>query len=253
MLQDVLRSESGGGQPVMTVADVKEYTQALSRDAISRCSTDAMRSTEFVVHDALSTGFSSHRYIFSTCELEDCFFSEMVLSRAQTEPSEGLCDMVALRPAVFKTPRLQGTVACSLDCSFIIPQASPSYEVDPQCEVPRPFLGIQGRYHGHPPEDYDLKWTPGGVRSLPEISPAKSDGPFMLPFIVALCIASYEGYWDSTQRMSIHLVSAVDLYANLGVKDHPVWGLLIGGMRCGVLMAWRSSVNNVSSCVVCEV
>ncbi|KAK7692172.1 hypothetical protein QCA50_003793 [Cerrena zonata] len=34
------------------------------------------------------------------------------------------------------------------------------------------------------------------------------------------------------------------MYAHLGIKDYPVWGVVIGGARCGTFMGWRSSVND---------
>ncbi|KAK7677498.1 hypothetical protein QCA50_019504 [Cerrena zonata] len=262
MLQDILHSVDSSQPPTMTVEEFKEYTKALSRDMMSRCSTDAIMSLDPSMTGALSIMFGTYRHIYSICELEDHIFSEMILQRARTEPWEGLCDIIALRPAVFETPsgyRNSRTVSCSSDCSFVVPEASLPSKTNLSCDIPQVFVPLQNRYPGRWSKDYELKWrldeapTPmqeaselftSASASSSSIPLTNSDGPFMLPFIIALCMEKSEGYWDSTQRMSIHLGSAVDLYAHLGIKDHPVWGLLIGGARCGVLMAWRSSENN---------
>ncbi|KAK7692134.1 hypothetical protein QCA50_003753 [Cerrena zonata] len=35
------------------------------------------------------------------------------------------------------------------------------------------------------------------------------------------------------------------MYAHFDtIKYHPIWGVIIGGPRCGTFMAWRSSANN---------
>ncbi|KAK7677492.1 hypothetical protein QCA50_019498 [Cerrena zonata] len=248
MLQNSPHSEDGSQPLTMTVEEVKEYAKALSRDMMSRCSTDAITSLDPSMTGALRIAFGAYRHIYSICELEDHIFSEMILQRARTEPWEGLCDIIALRPAVFDAPsgyRNSRTVTCSPDCSFVIPEAPIRSETNLSCDIPQTFVPLQNRYPGRWPYNYDLKWrldeVPTPMQEASElftsasapsssIPPTNSDGPFMLPFIIALCMERHEDYWDSTQRMSIHLVSAVDLYAHLGIKDHPVWGLLIGGM-----------------------
>ncbi|KAK7692146.1 hypothetical protein QCA50_003765 [Cerrena zonata] len=238
-----------------TVADIKKHTEQLSRDALTRCITDAMSSYDATVQEAHIVVSQTHRRIGGICKLDDNIFSKMILQRAQIEPSEGICDIIASRPAVFEssysTPR---NILCPPNSAFIIPDI-PTFNktTGTPSEESQPFSVPQNRYHGHVPEHYSLKWLSKRAAPPPAdtktsdtvvVSSAESNGPLLLPFIITICQETEEDYWAVTQRLTAHLVSAVDMYAHFGIKDYPVWGVFIGGARCGIMMGWRSSVND---------
>lgn len=43
------------------------------------------------------------------------------------------------------------------------------------------------------------------------------------------------------------VASALDLYAHLGFRDHPIWGVNVvhDGLHCEIICGWRSSTSNV--------
>ena len=52
--------------------------------------------------------------------------------------------------------------------------------------------------------------------------------------------------WAAIDRLHIFLASAVDMYAHLGIRDHPIWGVHITlDMKCQVFLAFRSSDDDV--------
>lgn len=46
-------------------------------------------------------------------------------------------------------------------------------------------------------------------------------------------------------QLYTYMVSAIDMYASLGLKDHPVWGVFTNGAEGGILLGWRSSKTDV--------
>ena len=250
----------------MTMDQVKEYAHKLSAEMCSRSGAEVLESKDPTIHLAVAAGMEILGFTRSFSKLEDDMFSEIILHRAQREPSDGLCDIVASRSAAFRSSDSSSrAISCPSDFSFLASRSSKSCEVHtenlPLRTEPSRYLIMRDC------NDYDLEWAPGGILSLPDgmknrlpppfivtqgaiFTPTVEPGdPCMLPFMVTICEEDFETYWTASQRCALYLASAVDLYAHLGIKDHPVWGLIMRGVRCVILMAQKLSINDVSDSI----
>ena len=253
----------------VTIEHTKESANKLSTEICARSGPEMFKSTDPSLGLAIAAGMEMLSFTRSFSKLEDSLYSEIILHRAQREPSDGLCDIVASRSAVFKAPNCNSrSIPCPSDFSFVTSQPSNCCESRPEYDPILSFQTAPDQYVvSRQCHDYDLDWAPGGILSLPDemkhllvqrpadkthdagtvFTPIVKPGdPCMLPFAVTVCQEPSETYWATSQRCALYLASALDLYAHLGIKDHPVWGLMVGGARCVVLMAQRSSVNDVS-------
>lgn len=249
-LADMVQAASKRENGALPVSEVKRYMEDLSGNIYRRCTSELLHGLVDMTRTAMRVSFEMYDAIHDMRRMEDDTFCQTVLERAQGEPHRGICDLVLLQPAVFESQRPgPGRVFCSPNCAFVISGiGSPAGSQVP--ETPNEDVGPQLNYRSRAFDDYGLDW--GMRNNIAAIDQASSESqadpsyPLMLPVIIVNYIEAGETYWSSTHRLSVHLVSAVDHYAHLGIKDYPVWGINIGTSFAAILMAWRSATTNVS-------
>ncbi|CAL1706020.1 unnamed protein product [Somion occarium] len=239
-----------------TVVAVKEYMKDAAYEMRQRCLGDLSIRMEEAEDDMMVAAFfaavATRKEAFEICEMEDHDMLSHIWSRAGEEPVHGICDVIAFRRAVFKssgTPRTT-TVPFPKDLAFVITTDAKENGIDTETEGKLPATEPE------PGEKFNrhmLFHSRGTISELPASSTrsgasgATTDSDAsLLPdcLLLPVILAEYTKNEDTDKalhQLYTFMVSAVDKYAHLELKDHPVWGVFINGEEGSVLLAWRSA------------
>ncbi|KAK7688807.1 hypothetical protein QCA50_008347 [Cerrena zonata] len=204
-LTDLLQDTANQNQPL---ANVKTTVDLFAHNMTRRAWDYIERETRYYMYvNAVRVKREEERAWAN----EDRDYACCSWSRSTQEPLYGTCDIVTLRHAFVKVPRPVDHGVVSL-----------------------PF-----------PADLTFLTNPAETVIDNECLSSGSPEPLLLPTILFVSQQPGHDRNSASNRLRIFLTSAVDMYAHLGIKDLPVWGVYIMcNMTCNIILAFRSSEDD---------
>lgn len=208
---------SGDSASFLAALDAQaESTVSLAVNSIiaSRANDEEVYKKETDVLDAAAT-FNSD--LTAMLEGGPEFYKQLVDNRSRREPRLGKCDAILF-------------AAVPLPSDILVRQV---HAVAAAPKHRRPVHGALSLITDTPPET--------------NLMPALDDH-LLLPHTVV----QYNAYASSVAETTLDggrmaLVSLVACYSALGIEDHSFYSLVMSNMDCLILMAWKSSTQQVSS------